>query len=228
MAYSNFTLETVQKEFQLETVRSIDMFSDLEPMVPSELLTIILKKKIPVAAAIGTEKARSELIVANVLFELLEQYDHRISFFSGIDFNVDVDKGLTGVSDFLISLSPEQFYLQAPIIILVEAKKDDPKFGLGQCVAEMLAAQRFNADKGNDISRIYGAATTGTEWQFLKLEEKCLHIDMTIYQIAECARISVSSRVWWSKRRKDSRRYYDMAYSNFTLDTVLTTFQLNC
>ena len=189
MAYSNFTLETVQKEFQLETVRSIGIFSDMEPMVPSEVLTIVLAKKVPVAAAIGTEKARSELIVANVLFELLEQFDHRISFFSGIDFNVDVEKGLTSVSDFLVSLSPEQFYLEAPIIILVEAKKEDPKFGLGQCAAEMLAAQRFNADKGNDISRIYGAATTGTEWQFLKLEEKCLHIDMTIYSIVQCDKI---------------------------------------
>ena len=189
MAYSNFTLETVQKEFQLETVRSIGIFSDMEPMIPSEILTIVLEKKVPVAAAIGTEKARSELIVANVLFELLEQFDHRISFFSGIDFNVDVEKGLTSVSDFLVSLSPEQFYLQAPIIILVEAKKEDPKFGLGQCAAEMLAAQRFNADKGNDISRIYGAATTGTEWQFLKLEEKCLHIDMTIYSIVQCDKI---------------------------------------
>ena len=189
MAYSNFTLETVQKEFQLETVRSIGVFSDMEPMPPSEILTINLEKKVPVAAAIGTEKARSELIVANVLFELLEQFDYRISFFSGIDFNVDVEKGLTGVSDFLVSLSPEQFYLQAPIIILVEAKKDDPKFGLGQCVAEMIAAQRFNAEKGNDILRIYGAATTGTEWQFLKLEEKCLHIDMTIYSIAQCDKI---------------------------------------
>ena len=189
MAYSNFTLETVQKEFQLETVRSIGIFSDMEPMVPSEILTIVLEKKVPVAAAIGTEKARSELIVANVLFELLEQFDHRISFFSGIDFNVDVEKGLTGVSDFLVSLSPEQFYLEAPVIILVEAKKEDPKFGLGQYAAEMLAAQHFNADKGNDISRIYGASTTGTEWQFLKLEEKCLHIDMTIYSIVQCDKI---------------------------------------
>ena len=144
MAYSNFTLETVQKEFQLETVQSIGIFADIEPMLPSEILTIVLEKKVPVAAAIGTEKARSELIVANVLFELLEQFEHRISFFSGIDFNVDVEKGLTGVSNFLVSLSPEQFYLEAPIIILlVEAKKDDPKFGLGQCVAEMLGRTTF-------------------------------------------------------------------------------------
>ena len=51
------------------------------------------------------------------------------------------------------------------------------------------AAQRFNAERGNEISRIYGAATTGTEWQFLKLEEKCLYIDMTIYSITQCDKV---------------------------------------
>ena len=148
-----------------------------------------LEKKVPVAAAINTEKARSELIVANVLFELLEQFNHRISFFSGIDFNVDVENGLTGACDFLVSLSPMQSLLQAPVIVLVEAKKDDPAPGLGQCVAEMLAAQRFNAEKANDIPCIYGAATTGTEWKFLKLEEKRLQLDMTVYSIERCDKI---------------------------------------
>ncbi len=189
MAYSNFTLETVRTEFQLEIVESAGIFSNLEPVTPSVELTADLEKKVPVAAAINTEKARSELIVANVLFELREQFDRAISFFSGIDFNVDPENGLTGVCDFLVSLSPMQSILQAPVIVLVEAKKEDPAPGLGQCVAEMLAAQRFNAEKGNDIPHIYGAATTGTEWKFLKLQEKRLHLDITIYPIAQCDKI---------------------------------------
>ena len=189
MAYSNFTLETVLAAFQLEIVESIGIFSNIEPVAPSAELAVALEKKVPVAAAINTEKARSELIVANVLFELLEQFNRRISFFSGIDFNVDVENGLTGACDFLVSLSPMQSLLQAPVIVLVEAKKDDPAPGLGQCVAEMLAAQRFNAEKANDIPCIYGAATTGTEWKFLKLEEKRLQLDMTVYSIERCDKI---------------------------------------
>ena len=52
------------------------------------------------------------MIVANVLIELREQFEQRISLFSGIDFSVDVESGLTGVCDFLVSLArPEQFYL---------------------------------------------------------------------------------------------------------------------
>ena len=189
MSYSNFTLESVLAVFQLEKVESAGLFSEIEPLSPSAYLATGLTKKIPLAAAIGTEKARSELIVADVLVELREKFNYRISFFSGIDFNVDPEDGLAGVCDFLVSLSPGQLFLQAPLIILVEVKKDDPKLGIGQCIAEMLAAQRFNAEKGNDIPAVYGAATTGTEWQFLKLVGKALHIDMDIYPIQQCGKI---------------------------------------
>ena len=189
MAYSDFTLESVVPTFQLEIVESAALFAEIEPVSPSEYLTTGLAKKAPLATAIGTEKARSELIVADVLVELLDHFDRRISLFSGIDFNVDAESGLTGVCDFLVSLSPNQFYLEAPVIILVEAKNTDVKLGLGQCVAEMLAAQRFNAEKENDIPYIYGASTTGIDWQFLKLEGKRLHIDMTTYQLAQCDKV---------------------------------------
>jgi len=189
MAYSNFTFETVRKTFQLETDEAADISSDIEPIALSEYLTTTLARKVPLALAIGTEKASSELIVADILVELREKFEHRISFFSGIDFSVDAESGLTGVCDFLISLSPTQFHLEAPIVVLVEAKKDNPVLGFGQCVAEMLAAQRFNAEKENDLPCIYGAATTGTVWQFLKLEAQKLYIDRAVYSIAQCDKI---------------------------------------
>ena len=189
MAYSNFTLEIVQKTFKLEKIEAINIFSDIESVPPSADLKRELEKKVPLAMAIRTEKARSELIVASILVELREHFKHRISFFSGIDFNVDAESGLTGVCDFLISLSPDQYYLEAPVIVIVEAKNADPVIGLGQCVAEMLAAQRFNAERGNDIPCVYGATTTGTEWLFLKLEGEKLYIDMGVYQIRQCGEI---------------------------------------
>ena len=189
MAYGNFTLETVRKAFQLEADEAADLSSGIEPVPLSEYLITTLARKVPLALAIGTEKASSELIVADILVELREKFEHRISFFSGIDFSVDAESGLTGVCDFLVSLSPTQFHLEAPIIVLVEAKKDNPVLGFGQCVAEMLAAQRFNAERGNDLPCIYGAGTTGTIWQFLKLEEQRLYIDSAIYSIGQCEKI---------------------------------------
>jgi hypothetical protein len=189
MAYSEFTLESVVSTFQLEKVDTAGLFSEIDPVNPSEYLTTGLAKKAPLAAAIGTEKARSEMIVADVLVDLLEHLDRRISLFSGIEFSVDPESGLTGVCDFLVSLSPNQFYVEAPVLILVEAKNADLKLGMGQCIAEMIAAQRFNAEKGNDIPCVYGASTTGIDWLFLKLEGKCLHIDMATYTLERCDRI---------------------------------------
>jgi len=41
------------------------------------------------ALAIGTEKARSEMIIAPVLIEVRRQMQRKISLFSGVDFPVD-------------------------------------------------------------------------------------------------------------------------------------------
>ncbi len=189
MAYSNFTLEMVRTAFQLEIAESVGIFSQIESVDPSAHLATTLARNVPLAITINTEKAKSELIIADILVELREQLERRISLFSGIDFSIDDENGLTGVCDFLVSLSPVQSFLEAPVIILVEAKKDDLTVGLGQCVAEMLAAQRFNTEKGNNIPYIYGATTSGTDWRFLKLEGRRLHIDMVIYPIAQCDKI---------------------------------------
>ena len=148
-----------------------------------------LQEKVELAISSGTEKARSELIVTDVLFQLREHFNRRISFFSGIEFSVDTEQGLTGVCDFLVSLSPILSFLEAPIIILVEAKRENLTTGFGQCAAEMIAAQRFNKEKGNNIPHIYGATTSGTEWRFLKLEGVRLHIDRTVYPIAQSDKI---------------------------------------
>ena len=189
MAYSNFTLSAARAAFQLEEIDIAGLFSDIEPVNPSPLLTAVLERKVPLATAIGTEKAKSEMIVADVLVELREHFEHRISLFSGIDFNVDDENGLTGVCDFVVSLSPVQFDLEAPVILFVEAKNDNLEVGLGQCVAEMVAAQRFNAEQGNDIPRVYGATTTGVLWRFLRLEGQKLRIDMAPYQIERCDKV---------------------------------------
>ena len=189
MAYSNFTLGQVRKAFELETVRKWGIFADIAPVEPSALLTAVLERNMPFALAMGTEKAKSELIVSQVLVELCVHFDNRVSLFSGIDFNVDASQELTGVCGFLVSLSPEAFEMEVPVIALVEAKNSDVKLGVAQCAAEMVAAQRFNAEHRNSIPRVYGAITSGTDWIFLKLEGKTLHIDMRIYTLERCDRL---------------------------------------
>ena len=83
MVYSNFTLDTALEAFDLKEVDAPGIFAASEPVKPSELLTAVLERNVPLALAIDTEKARSELIVVDVLVELREHFERRISFFLG-------------------------------------------------------------------------------------------------------------------------------------------------
>lgn len=105
------------------------------------------------------------------------------SLFSGEEFEVDSDVGLTGVCDFLFSRSAEQLYITAPVVSIVEAKQEDLKGGLGQCIAIMVVAWRFNQQNQNSIATVYGAVTTGTLWRFLKLENQTVTIDLNEYSL---------------------------------------------
>jgi hypothetical protein len=94
-----------------------------------------------------------------------------------------MELGLNGFCDFLLSLSPEQLLIEAPVVALVEAKNDNLRSGLAQCIAEMVGARIFNQSKGNEIPKIYGAITTGTNWQFLELEAQTIFFDLEEYSL---------------------------------------------
>ena len=96
---------------------------------------------------------------------------------------MDVDRGLNGYVDLLIGQTDCQLYLEAPIVVLVEAKKEDLKSGLGQCVAEMVAAQQFNLESKASVTTVCGTVTSGTVWIFLKLDEKTVTIDLMEYSV---------------------------------------------
>jgi hypothetical protein len=89
----------------------------------------LLEESVPWAIAVGTEKAKSEMIVAPTLLEVKRLLERKISVFSGSDFTVDSSVGLNGVCDFLVSRSPEQFEIEAPVLVLVEAKRDNLNSG---------------------------------------------------------------------------------------------------
>ncbi len=189
MSYSDFTLEKAQKIFNLTICENIDFFDKVSELNVSQLLAEILRYNTPLALAINTEKSRSEMIIAPILIELRKYFDSQISLFSGIDFNVDPEQGLNGVCDFLISRSISQLFIKAPVVTVVEAKKENLNAGLGQCVAEMIAAKLFNEREGNDIKIIYGSVTSGDRWKFLKLEGQIVEIDLTEYFINNVGKI---------------------------------------
>lgn len=86
-----------------------------------------------------------------------------------------------GYCDFIISKSPSQLLIKAPIAIIVEAKNDNIQSGLGQCMAEMLGAQILNQRQENNHRMIYGSVTTGTNWKFMRLFDTIVEIDPNEY-----------------------------------------------
>jgi hypothetical protein len=164
MAYPDFTLARVKEELGLTVREGQSLFADIVPIAPSEYLQEGLRRSRRFVTLVNTEKARSEFLIAPILGEVLEQVKSVGSLFSGTDFNVDQARGLQGFCDFILSRSPEQVEVEAPVVTIVAAKNESIKSGLGQCIAEMLAAQIFNQRKGRSITRIYGAVTTGDLW----------------------------------------------------------------
>lgn len=189
MAYNDFSLETLIERFSLQTDEEGDYFAATPAVVISDTLRTHLYKYVSRAIAIGTEKARSELIIMPVLLEVIEQATQRVSIFSGTEFSPAPEQGLRGVCDFLLSLSPEQLIVQAPVVAVVEAKNDNVKTGISQCIAEMLGAQIFNQKKGQTITTIYGVVTTGTAWLFLRLQDTRVFLDRTEYHISQAEKI---------------------------------------
>jgi hypothetical protein len=160
------------------TERSAVLPLVIETLMPSEQLTRILtfNQRLP----LGTEKAKSELLITPILNELCERNAESFTYFSGYNFDVDKSLGLKGRCDYLLTKNFKAARIDAPLFCIVEAKNDDVdnENSLAQCIAEMYAAQLFNIKKNNSIPVMYGAVSTGFEWLFLTLEDKQVKIDL--------------------------------------------------
>jgi hypothetical protein len=194
MAYSKFTIAKVKQDFGIQTSEGKLFPSLVASIAPSDVLVGFLAESLPLAIALSGEKAKAELIISPILVEVRKYLKHQVSLFSGQEFTVDASVGLAGVCDFLISRSPEQFTIETPVVVLVEAKKADLNRGMGQCMAEMVAAQRFNERTGKSQS-VYGCITSGSLWRFLKLEGSLVTVDLSDYALEPIADL-LGKLVW--------------------------------
>ena len=196
MAYNNFTLDSVKNQFKLKIVD--ERFCESLPSIePQASMLDIFNQSFQLAEVARTEKAKSELLVSPILVESRRLVNERVQLFSGEEFNVDREQGLNGFCDFLFSRSQDRFTIDAPVLMLVVgaacpqdiAKRGELEIGLGQCVAEMIAAQFYNQNQGQSTPVIYGCVTSGTLWQFLKLEKNDVTIDPTSYFVTPLQKI---------------------------------------
>jgi hypothetical protein len=194
MAYADFTLSGLAKQFNLRIDENTDLFFEIPEVGLRPEFRAQLDLTAPLALKLSTEKARSEFIIAPILAELWLQTDQQVGLFSGVDFPVDPAQGLAGVCDYIMTRSPELLFVQAPVLMLVEAKNEEMKRGYAQCIAAMLAAQTFNAREGTETEPIYGAVTLGELWKFLALSGTTVRIDSRSYHIERLSKIVGISR----------------------------------
>jgi hypothetical protein len=181
MAYVDFNLSDLTKRFNLTRDEKTILFTDTPEASLRPEFQAQLKETVLLALKLSTEKARSELIIAPILVEVWLMTNQQIGLFLGVDFNVDQTQGLADVCDYIITRSTEQLFIEAPVLMLVEAKNEDMKRGYAQCIAEMIAAQTFNAREGRETKAVYGVVTTGNLWRFLRLEGA--HVNIVKRQI---------------------------------------------
>ena len=164
MAFSDFkTIAEVLERFRI-TYTVQDFIKIEEPTVtPSEQFLEEFEFCTQHIDIFASEAARCEAIIFPILKEVYKPYADNYALW--IKKPIAYDETLSGTPDYLISTRSELGLLVVgvPLIVLVEAKKNDFDQGWGQCIAEMLAVQKINED--SDIS-VYGIVSDGTMWQF--------------------------------------------------------------
>ena len=174
MSYKSFTFQQLKERFGLEPSLGPILSAKIVPVEPSEWFWRTLE--ISSNTAVTTAKERSERIISPLLLEFRERNNRQFSIFSGWSFDVDVEHGLNGECDFLLSSVPLDFEIKVPVFALRETTGPEIESCLPQCAAQMVAAQLFNEREHNSIPAVFGCVTTGVVWRFLKLEENNLMI----------------------------------------------------
>jgi hypothetical protein len=189
VSYSEFTLQKVRADFGLTFDGTQSLFASVAPVPISPELTGFYRNYLGLGLLMTNEKGKSEFLVSPMLAEVWLRTGRRVGIFSGVELNVDAAAGLSGVCDFLVGRASQQLYVEAPLLAVVEAKKDSIPDGIGQCAAEMVAIQKFNANAHADIDPVYGCVTTGTNWKFLRLQGRNLLLDLDEYTIQQPDRL---------------------------------------
>ncbi len=180
--YSSFSFKAVKKQFGLKSVRGI-IFDNLTPIEPSTWLLDALERSSRMAVV--SEKSRSEWIVSPIMMEIKYRNVDKMNILSGENMDASKEQSLTGECDFIFVKDPDTFNVESLIFCLVEAEKNDLISGIGQCTAQMLGARMLNEQDDVDFPIIYGCVTTGTDWQFLKLENQLVTIERSLKYINE-------------------------------------------
>lgn len=186
LVYSQVTFQDLRDRFGIR-VETEPFLPKITPLaLPDWLIKYLAVNQLSPALA-KSEKAVSEMLIAPVLSAVKEYNIGKIALFSGEPLTMTSE--LSGVCDFILAANPNAYLPEPPIMVLVEAKRQDLYGGIPQCIAEMLAARSVNNRAGIQYEAIFGCVTTGNEWLFLKLSGSRATTDPTIFYYPELDRV---------------------------------------
>ena len=162
MAFSDFkAIPEVQEKFGIRHVEN-DFIESKNTTGPSEQFLQEFDFNRDYIDVLTSEGARCEAIIFPVLREVYKGYADYYALW--IKKPIAYDDVLSGTPDYFISTRSElgKLVVGTPLIMLVEAKKNDFEIGWGQCLAELVAAQKINEDMEHPV---YGIVSDGTLWQ---------------------------------------------------------------
>ena len=180
MAFSDFQkISQVQEQFGIKYTAN-DFFK-VEAATPSPQFLQELEFSLQHIHVLSSEASRCEAIIFPVLREVYKRYADNYVLY--IKEPITYDETLNGTPDYLISTKSELgiTVVGTPLIMLVEAKKNDFEQEWGQCLAELVAAQKIN---DNPSFPVYGIVTDGTLWEFGQLSGDVFTLNRTSVTLA--------------------------------------------
>lgn len=172
---NDFPLNYIEENFMQEKLLTLDSYF-------VNRFELLLKEGV----VFNSESAICEGVIFPILIEIWQKYRDNLLIWSHQPLNYD--EKLSGTPDYIVAKrsSRGKVIFESPYLILVEAKKDNFEEGWGQCLAELVAAQKLN----NQLSQtLYGIVSNGKIWEFGKLEEDNFVKNIQEYSISNLERL---------------------------------------
>ncbi|MGH9840363.1 MAG: hypothetical protein ACREEM_16410 [Blastocatellia bacterium] len=185
MAFSDYkSISQVQKEFGIKyREENFIAAQAIEPPASFREEFEFSRENIDVFTS---EASRTELIITPILREVYKPYHSQYSFW--IQKSMVYSDKLNGTPDYIIATRSAlgKTVLELPLVVVTEAKKNDFEQGWGQCLAELVAAQKLNNDT---IIPVHGIVTDGELWKFGKLVGDTFISNIEGYMVGDLARL---------------------------------------
>ena len=185
MAFSDYkNISQVQKEFGIRYQE--ENFIVAERVEPSSHFREEYEFNQKNIDVFTSEAARTDLVITPTLREVYKNFHEQYSFW--IQKPIAYNDKLSGTPDYLIATRSAlgKTVLDLPLVVVVEAKKNDFEQGWGQCLAELVAAQKIN---DNVEKPIYGIVTDGELWKFGKLVGSTFISNLEGYTVGDLAEL---------------------------------------